>query len=61
MKELSYTEDEEAVVFLEAVAWMKFTVLDIKVTCVNVAFVPARPGGRVLSSSNFVLGNRCKN
>lgn len=40
MKELSYAEDEEAMVFLEAVAW-KFTVLDGKVTRVDVAFVPS--------------------
>lgn len=58
VKELSYTEDEEAMVFLEAVARMNFTVLDGKVTCVNVAFVPARPAGRVLSSSNSFLGNQ---
>lgn len=37
---------------------MKFTVLDGKVTSVNVAFVPARPAGRVLSSSNFFLGSQ---
>ncbi|RLW09368.1 hypothetical protein DV515_00002628 [Chloebia gouldiae] len=43
MKEMSYTEDEETVVFLEAVAWMKFTASDGKVTYVNVAFVTARP------------------
>lgn len=60
VKELSFTEDEEAMVFLEAVAWLKVTVLVGKVTCVNVAFVPARPAQRVLSSGNF-WGTRCKN
>lgn len=58
VRELSYTEDEEAIMFLEALVWMKFTVLDGKVTCVNVALVPARPAGRVLSSSNLFLGNQ---
>ena len=54
---MSHTEDEEALAFLEAVEWMQFTACNGKITCVDVAFVPAEQLGEI----SPLLGTRCEN
>lgn len=58
---MSYTEDEQALAILEAVEWMEFTACSGKITCVDVAFVPAEQLKEICSLAVSLLGTRCKN